>query len=203
MQSGESQTLEGAPLVEADKGMRKGRSSALYAVVGLGVAMLVGLLVLMGSGDEQRVFRELGKRINGTKQVTFDGFLSCVLAGQDPTGIRNNTELERVLIARAEQHDPHWVQNARDACLPMLVDAEGQLEVLITPKDIKADVQTMAKALADLRTSFAAFVAYLESDSDSYDRARLNTLASQIARPWYSFRKAHSSVNVTIKRKLQ
>lgn len=203
MQPGESQTLEGAPLVEADKGIRKGRGNALYAVIGLGVMVLVGLLVLMGGGDEQRVYRELGKRINGTKQVTFDGFFSCVLAGQDPTVIRTNTELERVLVIRAEQHDPHWVQNAREACLPILVDAEGQLNMLIAPKAIKGDVEAMANALVDLRVSFTAMVVYLEAGGDSDDPARLDHLASDVARPWYAFRKAHSSVNRTIKQKLK
>ena len=202
MQSGESQTLEGPPLVEAGKGIRKGRTGVLYTLIGLGIVVVLGLLALMGSGDEQRVFRELGKRINGTKQATFDSFFSCVFGGQDPGAIRTNTELERELIAHAQQHDAHWVQNARDACLPLLVDAEEQLEVLITPKEIKSDVAAMSQALADLRASSSAFVSYLTS-TDDYDRTRLRSLASDIARSWYDFRRAHGSVNRTIKRKLQ
>ena len=54
MQPSESQAFEGAPLVEAEKGIRKGRSSAVYAVVVLGITMVVGVMILMGSGDEQR-----------------------------------------------------------------------------------------------------------------------------------------------------
>lgn len=170
---------------------------------GLGAALAAGLLVLMAGGDEQRVFRELGKRVNGATQVSFDAYFECVLAGDEPSRLRNNTELSAVLVARAVEIGPRWVGHLREACLPLLQDAEEPLRILISPAELKADIGSMVAALEVLRTESTAFVVYLESSQNGYEEDVLRNHARRISRPWYEFRAARARANQTIKFKLE
>lgn len=202
MTQSEQRTLDGGMLVEADGQIRKGRVGALLTVIGLLAALVAGLVVFMGTGDEARVFREVGKRINGTKRGAFDAYFECLFAGRDPQLFHSNAQLSEALVTQAFELGPGWVKLGRDNCLPLLDGAEDDLTVLIAPKEISDNLRVMTQALTDLRAASEGFFAYLERAHGSYDETEVKQRAAAVVRPWYEFRRAHGAVNRIIKQKI-
>lgn len=180
--------------------LRRAPGRVPYAVIALCVLLVVGVLSLMMSGDEQRVHRELGRRINRAKTQGFDPFLVCALQ-QDPDSFASNADLSARIVERARTDGPAFARELQHKCLPMLDAVDDKLAILIAPDTIKDDLGAMIRSVGALRESFTMLATDLMNEQT--DEAKVRKRAARIARPWYDFRRAHSAINHTLREKLQ
>ncbi|MEQ9073347.1 MAG: hypothetical protein RLP09_05780, partial [Sandaracinaceae bacterium] len=71
----------GPSLEEEEKAMRKGNTGVLIGGAVAALLAVVGLAVLLLSGDDGGEYRAIGQQINGMKTEHFDGFWTCALPG--------------------------------------------------------------------------------------------------------------------------
>jgi hypothetical protein len=190
-------------LADAESAMHKGRAGSLVAMIGLGLAVVVGLVLLVGGEDEARVYGELGKSVNGLERETFDQFWGCALQGENVADLKTSTDLRTKVDGRGMERGRNYGQHVRTKCLPMLEDIGPRLDTLIAPDDLVTTITAMKKANNDLRGAFSDYVAYLDDPDLKYDQVAAKPRVTAIARGWYEFRKAHAEFNKAIKAKLQ
>ena len=190
-------------LADAESAMHKGRAGSLVAMIGLGVAVVVGLVMLIGGEDEARVYGELGKAINGLERENFDQFWGCALQGENIADLKTSTDLKTKVDGRGMERGRNYGQHVRSKCLPMLEGIGPKLDTLIAPDDLVASIAAMKKSNNDLRGAFSDYVGYLDDPELEYDQEAAKPYVTSIARAWYEFRKAHSEFNKAIKAKLQ
>lgn len=183
--------------------LRKGRGGSLAVMAGLGLIVIAGLVLLVGGDDEQRVYGEIGKKVNGIERAHFAQFWGCALQGENLADLRSNADLITHVGGRGRDRGRSYGVHVRDECLPKLHDINPQLETMIVPEDLEADVEAMKKATSDLRGAWSDFVAYLDNPELEYDEDKASDYVNPIARGWYEFKKAHGAINKTIKAKLR
>ena len=189
----------------ADEGaaMRGGKGGMLVALGALGLALIGGMVLLMGGDDERRVYAEVGKKINGLRQANFDQFWGCALQGTNLANIRSNADLAFELNGRAEKGGQPYGQHLRDKCMPELEEIQPQLDTLIVPQDMVADTEALGEATGELRSGTSAFASYLDDPELEYDGAKAEGHIKKIAKAWYDFKRAHGALNKTLKAHLQ
>jgi hypothetical protein len=190
-------------LADAESAMHKGRAGSLIAMGGLGVAVVVGLVLLVGGEDQKRVYGELGKTINGLERAHVEQFWGCVLQGENLEDLRTSTDLITKVDGRALERGRNYGQHVRSKCLPMLEKVGPQLETLIAPDDLKPEIAAMQKANEQVRTAWSAFISYLDDPELDYDQDVAKPYVTDVARGWYEFKKAYAEVNKKIKAKLK
>jgi hypothetical protein len=190
-------------LADDEAALRKGKAGSLIAVSVLGVAVLGGLLYLMGGEDQARVYGDLGKQINGLKQASFDQFWSCVLQGEDLRDVTSNTELIARLDSMGRDGGRKFGENLREACKPRLETIGPALDTLIVPQDLEASVKSMSDAASSLRTSASGLIIYLDNPELEYDPEIARPHVQALARAWYEFKKAHNEANHVIKQHIE
>jgi hypothetical protein len=186
-------------LADDEAALRKGKAGSLIAVSVLGLAVVGGLLYLMGGEDQARVYGDLGKQINGLKQASFDQFWSCALQGEDLRDVTSNTELMARLDGLGRDGGRRYAENMRKACKPQLENIGPALDTLIVPPELQAHVRAMSEAAASLRTATSGFIVYLDDPELKYDDATARPHVSAMTRAWYDFKKAHGEANQVIK----
>jgi hypothetical protein len=201
-QSDDERALRGA-LADAEVSMHKGRAGSLVLFAAFGLAVLGGLVFLVGGEDQARVYGEIGKRVNGLSHASFDQFWACALQGENVLDIKSNAELTTQLGGRAQERGRAYGVHVRDKCMPKLEDIGPQLDTLIVPQDLQADVNALKQANASLRSAFSGLVAYLDNPELEYDEGAAKPLLDPITRAWYDFKKAHAAINKIIKGKLE
>ena len=87
--------------------------------------------------------------------------------------------------------------------MPKLETVSPQLETLIVPQDLQADVNALKEANSQLRGAWSGFVGYLDDPDLTYEAPKAQRHLQQIARAWYDFKKAHAAANKTIGAKLK
>jgi hypothetical protein len=190
-------------IADAEEAMRKGRRGPLIGMIVVGVVVLVGVVFLLGSGDEARVYGEMGKTINGLKQAKFDGFWACALPGTNLKNVRSNSDLVSQINVRASEKGRAFGAHVRDKCVQTLDGVAPHLDTLIVPDDLKADVAAMRKAVDDLRSAWSSFVRYLDNPELVYAFEDAEPRIVEITRAWFEFKKAHAAFNKTLKAKLK
>lgn len=201
MGAGDTQGSLGS-LADDEAALQRGKGKMLAA---WGVVLLVvlgGLFALMSGGDEERVYGEIGKKVNGLRQAHFDQFWGCALQGAVIKDIKTNTELMSQVDGRAMEKGAAYAVHLRDTCLPKLEAIEPQLEVLIIPPDMQADVNAMKDATSKLRGAFSALISYLDAPDAKYESEAARIYVENIARGWFEFKQAHAAINKLIKQKL-
>jgi hypothetical protein len=189
-------------LADDEAALQKGKGGSLIAVGLLGIAVLAGLFYLMGGEDEARVYGDIGKRINGLKQASFDQFWSCALSGEDLRDVSSNTELIARLDGLGRDGGSRYAETLRKACLPQLESVSPQLDTLIVPTDLQASVRALSEANGKLRSATSGLVVYLDDPELQYDSAKAQSSLKDMARAWYDFKKAHGAINQVIKQKI-
>jgi hypothetical protein len=190
-------------LADAESAMHKGRAGSLVAMGALGLAIVVGLVLLVGGEDEARVYGDLGRAINGLERASFDRFWGCALQGENVADLKNSLDLITKVDARGLERGRNYGLHVRDKCLPLLKDIGPQLDTLIVPEDLRPAVTAMKTSNNALRGAFSDYVAYLDDPELDYDQAIAKPHVTGIARGWYGFRKAHADANKLIKTKLK
>jgi hypothetical protein len=193
----------GGTMADDEAAMRKGKGGALALMVLLGVALLGGLALVMSGGDEERVYGEIGKRVNGLKQASFDQFWGCALQGSNLRDINTNAELAFQIDVRALERGSAYALRLRDSCMDKLAEITPELDSLIVPDELKADVDAMKTATGKLRSALSGFVAYLDDAELHYDPDKARPMIQEITRGWYDFKKAHADANKKLKAKLE
>ena len=188
-------------LADDEAALRKGKAGSLFAVGVLGLAVSGGLFYLMGGEDQARVYGDLGKRINGLKQSSFDNFWSCALQGEDLRDVTSNTELVARLDSLGRDGGRKYAENLRDACQPQLKTIGPALDNLIVPEDMKAHVKSMGEAAESLRSATSGFIIYLDDPELEYDDSLARPHVQAMTRAWYDFKKAHGEANQVIKQR--
>jgi hypothetical protein len=192
----------GGPSLEAEeKAMRKGKGRMLAAMIVAVVAALALFFFYLTSGGENEAYRNLGQRVNGLKQEHFDQFWGCALRGVNLGTITDNASLTGQLDRRMMQGGPRYAVQVRDECMDKLAPLRQELDSLIPPEDMQADVNAMAEAASQQRSAWANLIAYLESD-EGYDPDTAGEPITQVARAWYDFKRAHSAINAKIREKI-
>ncbi len=195
--------LSDAAFADAESAMHKGRAGSLIAMIGLGLAVAVGLVLLVGGEDQARVYGELGKTINGLEREHFDQFWGCALQGENIADLKTSTDLITKVDGRGMERGRNYGVHVRTKCLPMLEDIGPKLDTLIAPDDLVPSIMAMKKSNNDLRGAFSDYVGYLDDPELQYDQEAAKHDVTAIARGWYEFRKAHSEFNKQIKAKLK
>lgn len=190
-------------IADAEAMMRSGRRGPLIGMIVVGVLVVGGLVALISGGDEQRVYGEMGKKINGIKQANFDQFWACALPGTNLKNVRSNSDLTSQINVRASEKGRAFGVYVREKCLETLVDVAPQLDTLIVPEDLKGDVASMRSAVEDLRSAWSGLISYLDNPELAYQFEEAEPRINAITRAWFEFKKAHASLNKTLKKKLE
>jgi hypothetical protein len=190
-------------LADAEGSMHKGRAGSLVLMGALGLALLGGLVFLVGGDDQARVYGEIGKQVNGLKRASFDQFWGCALHGANVADIKSNSELMAQVGGRAERSGRAYGLHVRDDCMKKLENVGPLLEALIVPQDLKSDVGALEQANGRLRSAFSDYVTYLDDPDLEYDVEKAEPHLQQIARAWYDFVRAHGALNKAIRAKLK
>lgn len=190
-------------VAEDEAGFKRGRASMLLGLFAAALLALVGLWQLLSHGDQERVYGELGRRINGVRQEQFDEFWACALDGQDPHSVHSNAELLTQLDERAADGGGEYATYLRESCADKLTEIKPELDSLIIPDDLKADVESLKAATGQLEASLREFIACLSNPSQTCDRSAAKPSLDGIARGWFDFQTAHASINRTLKAKLE
>jgi hypothetical protein len=190
-------------LAEDEAAFKRGRGSMLFGLLlALGLAAF-GAWQFLSGGDDARVYGELGRKINGVRQLQFDEFWGCALDGQDLHELKNNTDLTTELAARAAAGGRDYARYLRDQCAARLDEINQILDALIIPDDLKTDVESLKQATSALRRSLRVFIASLDDPAQDYDPAAAKPHLDSIARGWFDFQTAHAAINKTLKLKLE
>jgi hypothetical protein len=201
-QSDDERALRGA-LADAEASMHKGRAGSLLLLAALALALVGGLVFMVGGEDQARVYGEIGKRVNGLSRASFDQFWACALQGENVQDIKSNAELAAQLGGRARERGRNYGLHLREECLPKLEDIGPQLDTLIVPQDLQLDVDALKKSNASLRTAFSDYIAYLDNPELDYDDTAARPLLDPIAHAWYDFRKSQAAINKIVKTKIE
>lgn len=161
--------------------------------------MLVGVFTLMVQGDEERVYRQLGHRIQQVKLRQFDAFWDCTLGGSGHLGMRSNADLSERLVEVVSAQGELWASHVNGACLPLLDEVPDDLGVLIAPDTIKRQVRVMVRSAEKLEQEFRVLVDQVATGAA--DSGSLRKHAAAIARPWYEFLRAHGEITHILKAK--
>ena len=197
------QNVSDVALADAESAMHKGRAGSLVVMGGLGVAVVVGLVMLVGGEDQKRVYGEIGKTINGLERAHVEQFWGCALQGENIEELRTSTDVITKVDGRGFERGRNYGLHVRSKCLPMLEDVGPQLDTLIAPEDLKPEILAMRKANEQLRSAWSGFISYLDDPELQYDQEAAKPHVTAIARGWYEFKKAYAEVNKNIKTKLQ
>ena len=197
------QNVSDVALADAESAMHKGRAGSLVVMGGLGVAVVVGLVMLVGGEDQKRVYGEIGKTINGLERAHVEQFWGCALQGENIEELRTSTDVITQVDGRGFERGRNYGLHVRSKCLPMLEDVGPQLDTLIAPEDLKPEILAMHKANEQLRSAWSGFITYLDDPELQYDQEAAKPHVTAIARGWYEFKKAYAEVNKNIKTKLQ
>jgi hypothetical protein len=190
-------------LVDVDGAMHKGRAGSLLMMGALALALLGGLVFLVGGDDQARVYGEIGKKINGLKRADFDQFWGCALKDANVGELKSNAELMDQVGGRAERRGRAYGVYVREQCLRRLEAVGPQLESLIVPQDLQTDVAALKQANGELRSAWSDFIAYLDDPDLDYDEEKAQPLLQHVARGWYDFKRAHGAINKTIKSRIK
>lgn len=183
--------------------MRKGRIGPLVALTVLAVAVLGGLLFLMGGDDDRRVHRELGRKINGVKLDGFDSFWSCAVIGTDYRLLKSNADLAFELTRRVEQVGAPYATHLEDECMPSLAKVAPTLESLIVHNDdLQGEVARMGEAARALEAAMDALIGAIADAEGPVDPTLLPGHMQTITRSWYDFRRAYGDANRLLKQRL-
>lgn len=189
-------------VAEDEAGFKRGRASMLLGLLAAALLAMIGLWQLLSHGDQARVYGEIGRRINGVRQEQFDEFWACALDGQDPHSVHSNAELRKQL-ERAADGGGEYAAYLRESCADKLTEIKPELDDLIIPDDLKADVEALKAATGQLEASLGAFIACLSNPGQPCDRSAAKSSLDGIARGWFDFQTAHASINRTLKAKLE
>jgi hypothetical protein len=190
-------------LADEEAAMRSGRGRILIGWAAFGIAAVVGLAVFLGGEDEGRVYRDLGKQINGLKQAKFDLFWGCALKGAVLRDLKSNTELAFEIDGRGQKGRRNYAAHVKKECLGMLGEIEPTLDTLIAPADLTASVGAMREATGELRSAWNGYLSYLENEEQDYSEETAAPLISKIGRAWFDFKKAHTELNQVLKGHLE
>jgi hypothetical protein len=188
---------------DEEAALKRGQSGLFGALAVIVALVAVGMWLLVGQGDDERVYGELGKQINGLKQAHFDQFLGCALSGANLKDVKTNTDLAAQLSGRARERGRAYGLYLRDACAGQLTEIEPRLDTLIMPEDLKDDVAKLKAATSKLRSGTGAFISYLDHPEFKYDEAASAPYIETMTRGWFEFRQAHADLNKTLRSRLE
>lgn len=193
----------GDPLgsLDADeRAMKKGKGRMLAAMIVAGVAAVAAVALYLASGG-QDAYATFGKKINGLDERHYDAFWGCAFQGYDLKRIRSDQDLRNQLHMRAEQGRARYGAHLRDACLPKLAAMEPELKALVPPEGLAPEVRTLTDSVSDLRGGLSDYIAYLDGlDKDEpYDREAASDQVGRIAKAWYDYGVAFSTLQKELK----
>ena len=136
------------------------------------------------------------------ERAHFGQFWGCALQGENLANVRSNSDLTTQVGGRGLERGRNYAVHVRESCLPKLKDINPQLETLIVPPELQANVAALKKATSDLRSAWSQYIAYLDNPELEYSEDEARPLIAPIARSWYEFKKAHAEINKAIKGKL-
>lgn len=191
----------GPSLAEEEAAMHKGRGKMLVGLIAMAAVLAGGAGYLLSEDSEQRAYSDIGKKINGMKKEHFDQFWGCALPNENIRDIKNNTDLESQIGARAQAGGTYG-RHVRDVCIDKLAGMEPKLDILVVPKDFDADASAMKKAVQDLRSGWSDYVSYLVDPKGEYSEEVAQPKISKIGRAWFEYLKSHGKVNALLRKKL-
>jgi hypothetical protein len=189
-------------LSDDEAALKQGRGGML---IGFAVTLLVllgGVWALLSGGDEARVYGDLGRKVNGLRQGSFDQFWGCALPTANLKDINTNTQLVSQIDNRGVEGGRAYGLYLQAQCVAKLGNITPELDALIVPDDMRADVDAIKQATSDLRGGFSGLISYLDNPELRYDRDVASTHLQAIARAWFEWKQAHAKVNKLIKEKV-
>lgn len=184
-------------LDDDEKAMKKGRGAVLAVGIILAVLVaggLVALLAMMGQPDQ---YGTIGRQINGMKRDHFDRFWTCALPQQRLETLRSDQDLRTAINTRASRNPDAYVQHVRTECMVNLTEHEHP-STLVPPEDLNAQLAELGTALDNLKLGWEEYLTTVEA-AETYDEEALSPQLSKIAKGWYDYRRAHVSLNNTIR----
>ncbi|MBX3273331.1 MAG: hypothetical protein KF729_23915 [Sandaracinaceae bacterium] len=200
---GGSPPLGGGPSLQDDEAaLRKG--SVLPLIVGIvaAIGLVVGLGVVLLSGEDNEQYEVLGRNVNGMKAEHFDQFWGCALPNQPLDRLRTNQDLGEAIQKRASSSPQRYAAHVRSKCLVKLTEHGPRLRQLIPPEDLGAQLDALQAALTQLTDGWNGYLDALDRSSEGYDEGAAAPHLSKIAKGWYDYRTAHGQLNDTVRERL-
>lgn len=195
---------ESLPLARIGAVFKRDRRLMLLGLIGALALGAAGLWQLLSHDDEARVYGELGRKINGVRQLCFDAFWKCALEGVDARAVRTNTDLtqwSRTLTEEVGAQD--YAAHLRYDCESKLAPITGTLDQLIVPPDLKVEVSNLQNAGKQLQQHVADWIGCLEQGDTTCDASAAEPHLDAIARSWFDFQHAHAAINRTLRLRLE
>jgi hypothetical protein len=194
----------GGSLADEEAAMKSGKWRMMAAIIGTCVAVVVLAVWLMAGTKGYEEYVEVGKTVNGVGiKGNFDSFWGCALQGVDLRDLDKAEDLIAQIAMRGSDGRVAYGKHVSANCVNKLSDMQTKLDVLTVPQELQTDVKGMKDASSQLRGAWSSYMAYLADSKDSYDEDEARDKIKNIARGWYEFKKAHSSLNKKLKEKLE
>ncbi len=194
----------GGTLADEEAAMKSGKGRMLIAIIGTCVVVVVGAVLLLVQGESHEEFREAGKLVNGAGiKGNFDKFWGCALRNVDLRDLKNAEDLISQINMRGADGRARYAKYVEASCIEKLSDMQTKLDVLTVPQELQTNATGMKDAASQLRGAWSGYLVYLTDSKDSYDDGEARDKLKEVARGWYEFKKAHASLNNTLKEKLE
>jgi len=191
--------IGGPSLEQEEKALKSGRGRMMAGMIAAVLVAILGFawFVMQGQPSE---YGQLGRQINGMRADHFDAFWACALPRADLRDIDRADQLIRAISERSGTARP-YAQHVRNECLVRLDEHNPQLDQLIIPEDLTANVGQLRAAIDAQRTAWGAYLDHLDRLEGSFDSEDETTtrLITAIARGWYDYKVAHSAINTTVR----
>ena len=184
--------------------MRSGKGRMMAGIIGISVVVAVGAVLLLTQGGSADEYREAGKLVNGPAiRGNFDTFWGCALQGVNLRDLSKADELIAQINMRGSEGGKTYGKYIQDMCISKLSDMQSKLDVISLPSDLQTDLGGLKEASSQLRSAWSAYISFLTDTKAGYDEEQARNKIKDVARGWYEFKKAHSSINQKLKEQIE
>lgn len=183
------------------KAFHRGRGTQIAGLVLVVAAMVAGAVYLLLPGDDA-AYSAVGKKINGLDERNFDAFMGCAVGNRNLQKIGSNLDLQNQIFA-ASVAGKRYGAHLREDCMPKLDAMSAELEGLLPPEPLQAQVGELRAAVDALRGAWSAYVAHLENLDGGFDADAAKKPVEEAVAAWRDYKVALSAINGTLREKLE
>jgi hypothetical protein len=191
-------------MADEEAAMQTGKGRMMAAIIGTVVVVIVGAALFLVQDKGQEQYREAGKVVNGANiKGNFDTFWGCALQGVNLRDLDTADALIAQVDTRGSEGRTKYAKHIESRCVKKLSDMQSKLDILTVPQELQTDLSAMKDASSQLRGAWSSYMVYLTDSKESYDEGEARNKVKEIARGWFEFKKAHSSLNKRLREKLE
>lgn len=194
--------VKGPSFEEEERAMQGGKGKMLGFLAVLAILVVGGLVALLSMGNDTETYREFGREVNGMHRDHFEQFWRCAMQGPAMENVRNNRDLDSLLIQRATNGRNRYGTMMKDTCLPKLKAMRPKLDAMLPPEEIQTDVVNLSQKIATLATAWEEFIVVLDGSREGFDADASQSKRDEIARAWFEYKRAFGAIQDKIRAKI-